>query len=371
MSQRDTPDVYKTLEQIALLLAGFALLALAASMLPSKARAFWPFSTGVASATSAAAPSASTPALVATINSNPNASTPIALATSEGALVAYSGPAGTMADVASTTQSDRISVYVVRPGDTLSEIGQMFGVSVNTIIWANNLSGPSDIHPGDTLIILPVSGVQHTIQKGDTLKSIARRYNADANEIAQYNGLNPAAPLPIGTTITIPGGELSVPSTPSPAARKSAVPSKIHSGGIHEPYLGGSGPALNGFFANPVPGGIITQGIHGWDAVDIGAPVGTPIHAAAAGKVIIARDNGAWNGGYGNYVVVNLDNGVQTLYAHMKRAAVHAGETVGKDQIIGYVGMTGWTTGPHVHFEVRGAANPFRNCPVGDSCSPQ
>ncbi len=357
---------------MALLLAGFALVALAASMLPSKAKAFWPFSTGIAAATSAAVPSATTPALVAPLNSDPNARAPIALATSESALVAYSGPSGTIADVASTTQSDRISVYVVRPGDTLSEIANMFGVSVNTVIWANNLKGANDIHPGDMLIILPVSGVEHVVQKGDTLTSIAAKYHADPLEIAQYNGLDPQAPPPVGATITIPGGELSIPSTSSLSTPHSSGTKRAPSRGkISEPYLGGNGPALPGFFASPVPGGIITQGIHGWNAVDIGAPRGTPIHAAASGTVIIARGNGAWNGGYGNYVVINLSNGVQTLYAHMLRTAVSPGETVTKNQIIGYVGMTGWTTGPHVHFEVRGAANPFRNCPVGDSCSPQ
>ena len=78
--------------------------------------------------------------------------------------------------------------------------------------------------------------------------------------------------------------------------------------------------------------------------------------AAADGTVIIARNNGAWNGGYGNYVVITHNNGTQTLYSHMKNTIVSSGQSVLSGQIIGYVGSTGLSTGAHLHFEVRGAA---------------
>ena len=367
-------DLYRALQQVALFLTGCTVVALAAALLPQRANAFWPFSTNASTAPETLVPSSTTPALSAPQNSNPDVEAPIALATSGGsALVAYSGPSGTIADLSTTTQSYRISVYVVRPGDTLSEIGYMFGVSVNTIVWANNLKSGADIRPGETLIILPVSGIEHTVVRGDTLKSVAEKYGADAGEIAQYNGLNPAAALTIGSVLTIPGGELSVPALrkETGSIRRGRVSVTRSSRGINEPYLGGSGAPQPGYFGNPLPGGIITQSIHGWNAIDIGAPRGTPIHAAAAGTIIVARDNGAWNGGYGNYVVITHGNGTQTLYAHMTHTAVSPGESVSRGQIIGYVGMTGWATGPHLHFEVRGAANPFRNCPVGRSCSPQ
>jgi len=141
-------------------------------------------------------------------------------------------------------------------------------------------------------------------------------------------------------------------------------------GSIREPYLGGSGIAQTGYYSNPIPGGLITQGIHGWNGIDIGAARGTAIHAAADGAVIVAR-NGGWNGGYGNYVVITHDNGTQTLYAHMMNAIVSSGQSISSGEIIGYVGRTGHATGAHLHFEVRGAANPFRNCSVGTVCSPQ
>ena len=99
--------------------------------------------------------------------------------------------------------------------------------------------------------------------------------------------------------------------------------------------------------------------MHGHNAIDLAAPIGTTIRAAADGKVIIAKDNSAWNGGYGNYRVISHDNGTQTLYAHMSREAVSVGAEVARGQTIGYIGMTGWTYGPHVHFEIRGAQNPF------------
>jgi murein DD-endopeptidase MepM/ murein hydrolase activator NlpD len=101
-----------------------------------------------------------------------------------------------------------------------------------------------------------------------------------------------------------------------------------------------------------------TQGIHGYNGVDLGAPAGTAVRAAAAGQVIISKASG-WNGGYGQYIVVKHANGTQTLYAHLSANSVAAGATVAQGQLIGAVGNTGKSTGNHVHFEVRGAKNPF------------
>ncbi len=329
-----------------------------AAFLPSHASAFWPFSTNADAATPSLIPSAATPALVASTNRNPNIGAPIALAISGGsALVSYNGPDGTPSAIANVPPPDRISVYVVRRGDTLSDVATMFNVSVNTIVWANNLKSARDVHPGDTLIILPVSGVERKVVKGDTLNSLAKKYSADADEIAQYNGLDPAEPLAVGSTIIIPGGEIA-PVVPRPQ------PSPTILGG-------GGGTFTAGYYSNPLPGSVVTQGIHGWNGIDIGAARGTPVYAAADGIVIISRGGGAWNGGYGNYVVITHGNGSQTLYSHLKSVAVSPGQSVLSGQTIGYVGSTGKVTGTHLHFEVRGAANPFRNCRVGSVCAPQ
>lgn len=275
------------------------------------------------------------------------------------ALAADQGPAGTDAEAAVLPPSTQISVYTVREGDTLSEIATMFNVTVNTIIWANDIKGRV-IHPGDVLVILPVTGIKYTVAKGDTIASIAKKYKADAGEIASYNELSGSGSLAVGTSIIIPNGE-------APAV-VSSVAVKSPSGTVSIPKVGttaklhdANGPDYNYYYTWPLVGGVITQGLHGYNAVDIGAPKNTPILAAAAGTVIVARDNGAWNGGYGNYVVIQHDNGTQTLYAHATSVLVNVGDHVAQGQTIALVGRTGEATGYHLHFEVRGAENPFGN----------
>jgi LysM repeat protein len=285
------------------------------------------------------------------------------VAVTEGsALIAYAGPEGTVAAIDRASGNGRISTYVVREGDTLSDIADMFNVSGNTILWANNI-GKNDLHPGMSLVILPVSGVRYTVGSGDTLASIAEKYGSDASEIASYNGLSSVDELVKGDTVIIPGGELAA----APAAKAKTVKSssssssKIKTGGSMGSVkaAGNTGDAsVSGSFSNPVPGGRLSQGIHGWNGVDIAAPSGTPIYAAAGGTVIVSRVGG-WNGGYGNYVVIEHEGGVQTLYAHMSTDNVSVGETVSRGQGIGTVGNTGQSTGYHLHFEVRGAKNPF------------
>jgi murein DD-endopeptidase MepM/ murein hydrolase activator NlpD len=115
---------------------------------------------------------------------------------------------------------------------------------------------------------------------------------------------------------------------------------------------------LSGFLVRPVQGGRRTQGLHGNNAVDIAATPGTAIVASGNGTVLAARVGG-YNGGYGNMVIISHANGVQTLYAHMREVYVRQGETVIQGQVIGGIGNTGRSTGPHLHFEVRGAKNPF------------
>jgi len=262
------------------------------------------------------------------------------------ALLPDTGPLGTIADVpeGSPTSPDQISTYIVREGDSLSQIAKMFGVSTNTIIWANDISRGHIIHEGQTLIILPVTGLKYSVKKGDTLKGIAKKYKGDVREIANFNDIEEDDSLAIGQVIIIPDGEIGTPRY-SASSRNRVV-------------RGSGGPSYVGYYIYPVPGGKKSQGLHGYNAVDFGASSGTPILAAAAGTVIISRGTG-WNGGYGKYVVITHANGTQTLYAHNLSNIVPVGTSVVRGQVIGYVGSTGRSTGSHTHFEVRGAKNPF------------
>ena len=312
------------------------------------------------------------PLPVPAVNTDPTAATSdTSIVVSDGsALLAQAGPDGTQADIAEHPTSSQISVYTVHSGDTLSSIAKLFNVSVNTIRWANDIKG-NQIHDGETLVILPITGILHTVTKGDTLASLAKTYGSNAHDIAQYNNLVDGQALAAGDTIIIPDGELSAFSSGSTGTTSggkwNVMLQRARNGETTAPVHGTGGPDLANYFIWPLAGGHLTQGLHGFNAVDIGAPKGTAIYAAAAGTVIIARDNGGWNGGYGNYVVIQHPNGVETLYAHASKVFVSAGDTVSQGQQIAAVGRTGEATGTHLHFEVRGAQNPFGDLALGQS----
>lgn len=264
------------------------------------------------------------------------------------ALVAESGVSGGFVEI-EKRKNDQISVYEVKEGDTISQIANMFDVSVNTIRWANNLD--REIRPGEQLVILPISGIKHTVKSGGTITDIAKKYKADAREIALFNGISIDANLVTGQEIIVPNVDLVQEETKKPA--KTIVKSSGKSSSAPAASNGSS------WLIRPINGGSRSQGIHGYNAVDLAAQTGTPIYAAAGGSVIIAKADGGWNGGYGNYVVIKHSNGAQTLYAHMNSVSISQGQTVSQGASIGTVGNTGRSTGSHIHFEVRGAKNPF------------
>lgn len=241
--------------------------------------------------------------------------------------------------------NDQIAVYVVREGDTLSEIAGMFGVSMNTIRWANDIPSKGGIVPGQKLVILPVSGVRYTVAKGDTIEKLASKYKGDADEIYEFNDLSDRA-LAVGETILIPNGIIPA-TTPAPIRSLQKLVGQRELASV----------SVDGYFIRPIVGAIKTQGIHGYNGIDLGASVGTVVIAAAAGEVVVSK--GGWNGGYGNYIVIKHNNGTQTLYAHLSERSVAAGGSVAQGERIALSGNTGRSTGAHLHFEVRGAKNPF------------
>lgn len=270
----------------------------------------------------------------------------------DSALLPDTGPSGTIADIDIDERYGKVNLYVVRRGDTLPQIAKMFGVSANTILWANNLERGSVIRQGQSLIILPISGVQHVVKKGDTVLGLAKKYKGDAADIRDFNSLSVIATLVVGETIIIPDGE----EASSPIKAKAGV--SPSTAGRFASY-----PSYKGYYTHPLPTmRLKTQGIHGYNGVDLAAPTGEAVVAAADGTVMVSRFRTAgnpWFGGYGNYIVVEHENGTQTLYAHLHSVYVSVGARVSKGQTIGEVGSTGKSTGPHLHFEVRGAKNPF------------
>lgn len=264
----------------------------------------------------------------------------------ENALLPAVSPWGALTSKDGDYTSEDISIYVVRKGDTLPSIAKLFRVSTNTILWANGLKPGEKLKDGDTLIILPVSGVKHIVLKGQTLKSIAKIYKVDVNDIIDFNNLNEDTKLAIGDELIVPGAEIEIETI---APKKPLVSNSNQ-------YADNS-KSSGGYYIRPLKCGIQTQGRHDKYAVDLACgKIGTPIYAAASGEVIFAKYG--WNGAYGNLIIIVHPNGTQTFYAHQSKFAVSQGDHVSQGQIIGYVGNTGRSTGPHLHFEVRGAKNP-------------
>lgn len=230
-------------------------------------------------------------------------------------------------------------IYKVQPGDNLSRIAANFGISLNTILWANKDLRPNTLRPGQEIVILPITGVLHQVREGETLQSIASQYNVPAEKILSANPQLMPARISAQSTIIIPE------SRPLQASQLSI------SSGL---------PDLGGYFAIPTTGWNWGK-LHNYNAVDIANACGTPIYAAAEG-LVVEEDASGWNNGYGRYLVIEHPNGTKTKYAHNQRNLVSVGDYVVKGDSIAIIGNTGYTHGPtgcHLHFEVFGARNPF------------
>jgi LysM repeat protein len=210
------------------------------------------------------------------------------------AVVAAEGPSGTLADI-EKPKNGTISTYVVREGDSLSSVAKLFDVTPGTILSANDLSSASKLHVGDKLIILPITGIDYTVKKGDTLATIAKAYGGDPSEIANYNGVDDST-LVVGATILVPNGEIPA-SHVAVTVSSGRSSSKIRVGNEPAHNVGPQGTADQiAYYIAPLSSYVETQGIHGYNAVDLAASSGTPIAASAAGTVVVAREGG-WNGG--------------------------------------------------------------------------
>ncbi len=235
-----------------------------------------------------------------------------------------------------------IQEYIVKEGDSIGAIATSFNISVNTILWANNLSSTSYIKPGQKLIIPPTSGVIHTVKKGDTIKAIAQKYEATADAIKDFNNIDDEL-LVVGDILMVPGGRVvytAKPRTYSTPAVASAptntAPAAVSSSKLQWPSSCRR----------------ITQYYRGWlhTGLDIACGQGKPIYAAEDGIVTRVQ---YLRTGYGYNVTIDHGGGTTTLYGHASQIYVKVGDKVSRGQVIMAEGTTGRSTGPHLHFEVR------------------
>ena len=249
--------------------------------------------------------------------------------------------------------------YVVKRGDTLSSIASANSVSVQTILWANNMSTSDYLKLGQTLEIPPRDGVIVTVKSGDTVESLAKKYSADAADIVDAAWLEAPYTLTIGAEIFIPNGEMPVVVVKKPTIasapstyKQSSVP---YSGGVADPNVGrflgwpvgGASAISRGFFS----------GHYGIDFYPTGGA--RPSVVAACAGTIISAGWGYWGtnyGGYGYYTHIDCGNGYTILNGHMDKLYVSAGQSVSKGQALGLIGATGVAYGVHTHFELRRGA---------------
>jgi murein DD-endopeptidase MepM/ murein hydrolase activator NlpD len=242
-----------------------------------------------------------------------------------------------------------ITEYIVQPGDTLSSLASEFNISLETLLWANNLNKNSSLKVGQKLIVPPVSGVIHHVKENDTVARIAEIYKGKVEEIIAFNELSEQGQIYIGDIIIIPGGVLP--------PQKSDAPAPV------------SVPLADSYFICPTVSCSISQGLHWYNAVDFQGSCGDSIRAAARGKVLKVALTSSTSryafGGAGNHIVILHPNGVTTFYGHILASLVNQGQEVSQGQTIALMGGqpgtagAGLSTGCHVHFGVTGAPNPF------------
>lgn len=249
---------------------------------------------------------------------------------------------------------DDVIHYSVEGGDTVSTIAEKFGISTNTILWENKL-GPRDyIKPGDSLTILPFTGVSHQVQSGDTVDKIAKKYSVTTDAIIESNKLASAEDIDRNEILLIPDGVQ--PEEPKPVVRVAQSQEKSSIFNIPAPSRASSGARL----LWPTISHKINQ-YYKWrhTGLDIDGDYSTPVYAADDGRVEYAASN---RSGYGLHVIINHGSGVKTLYGHESKLFVKVGDSVKRGQSIGIVGCTGRCTGTHLHFEVMingGKQNPL------------
>ncbi len=272
---------------------------------------------------------------------------------------------------------EKVIQYTVQKGDTVFGIAEKFGLQPETILWSNYdvlADDPHRLRPGQKLNILPVDGTYYQWHKGDSLRVVAKFFGVSPEEIVDFpaNDLPPDTDpdhpqIKAGTWLVVPGGHRQFVSWSAPQIPRSnpAVASILGPGSCGKVY---EGPIGTGTFIWPTT----LHYLSGYDyspqinhyGIDIAGKLGYPVYAVDSGVVVYAGWN---NWGYGNVVVIDHGNGWQSLYAHLSRILVSCGQAVYQGDMIGSIGSTGRSTGPHLHFELRhekyGKVNPWNFLP--------
>lgn len=247
----------------------------------------------------------------------------------------------------SSQNNKEVVDYNVQPGDTLQSIANAYGISLNTLLWANELTSSSKIKVGQGLIILPTSGLLHVVKSGDTISEVAKKYKAKTDDIVAFNDLTNEGDIYIGDILVVPGG---------------VVPPKA------SPQINIQAPLADNFFIFPTEGKI-TQALHYYNGVDIANKCGTSVYAAASGTV--QRVKYGYNAGGGNYITILHSGGIVTWYGHLMTIFIKPGDKINVGDRValmgGQPGMAGAgrSTGCHLHFTVIGAKNPLAKYYLG------
>jgi murein DD-endopeptidase MepM/ murein hydrolase activator NlpD len=283
------------------------------------------------------------------------------------AALAYAGGIPRLARL-HTTLPDRprfdVIQYTVQKGDTIFGIAEKFGLDPSSILWANLYvlgDNPHNLSPGQVLNILPVDGVYYRWSAGDGLNGVAKFFGVSPDDIVDFPGNHLTRQsvgdyshpnIPVGTWLIIPNGRREFISWSAPQIpRSNPAVARLFGPG----YCGKVAYGVNGTGSFVWP--TVEHWISGYDyspaanhpAIDIAGQLGNAVYAADSGVVVYA----GWNDwGYGNVIVIDHGNGWQTLYAHLSQVRVGCGQSVNQGELIGNVGSTGNSSGPHLHFEM-------------------
>ncbi len=286
---------------------------------------------------------------------------PIVVSTPNNLALSNNGNLDVDSELEKYDSSVKITTYTVKKGDTLESIAKKLKVTKTTIIASNTDLKKSDLlKVGQSLVIFGIKPeVKESINKEE--KALAKKDTSDTKEEKKQEVVKKQEEKEEPKQVAAPVPVVSVPV--------EVPPQKVIEQPIQQPEpqtpAGQPDGNIDSGYIWPFPKGIgrVSQGLHADQAYDFAAPIGTPIYAVQSGTVLIAKPTG-YNGGYGRYVVINFTDGRQAIFGHMSEVVAVAGQFVKKGDIIGYVGSTGKSTGPHLHLGFHfesgsGLGNPY------------